>query len=45
MDVVDQIRAAKTHTVGQHGDVPVEPITLTKARVATAEEVSKASGK
>jgi cyclophilin family peptidyl-prolyl cis-trans isomerase len=28
MEVVDKIVAAKTHTVGGHDDVPVEPILI-----------------
>ncbi|NVN89296.1 MAG: peptidyl-prolyl cis-trans isomerase [Desulfuromonadales bacterium] len=31
MDVVDQIRAVKTGTKNGHGDVPVEPVFITKA--------------
>ena len=33
MDVVDEIRKVETHSVGGHDDVPVEPITITSARI------------
>lgn len=33
MDVVDQIRAVKTGSKAGHGDVPVEPVFITSARV------------
>lgn len=33
MDVVDKIAAAKTHTVGDMDDVPVEPIVITSVAV------------
>lgn len=33
MDVVDAIAASKTHTVGPHDDVPVEPVTIKSMRV------------
>lgn len=33
MDVVDQIRAVKTGSKNGHGDVPVEPVFITSARV------------
>jgi peptidyl-prolyl cis-trans isomerase B (cyclophilin B) len=32
-DVVDKIKAVATTTKGFHGDVPVEPVTITKAMV------------
>ncbi len=33
LDVVDAIRQVKTGTKHGHGDVPVEPVTITKAEV------------
>jgi cyclophilin family peptidyl-prolyl cis-trans isomerase len=33
MDVVDRIVASKTHTVGPHGDVPVEPVVIKSVTV------------
>lgn len=33
MEVVDQIRAVKTGSKAGHGDVPVEPVFITSARV------------
>ncbi len=38
MDVVDKIKVVKTKNQGGHGDVPVTPVLVTKARRATAEE-------
>lgn len=32
MDVVDKIAAVKTGSRGGHGDVPLEPVTIVKAR-------------
>jgi cyclophilin family peptidyl-prolyl cis-trans isomerase len=37
MEVVDAIAKVKTTTVGQYGDVPVQPVYLKKATVATEE--------
>ena len=34
MDVVDAIRKVRTHTVGGHANVPVEPIVIQTARRA-----------
>ncbi|TWJ19234.1 peptidylprolyl isomerase [Geobacter argillaceus] len=34
MEVVDAIREVKTGSKGGHGDVPLEPVTITKAGVA-----------
>jgi peptidyl-prolyl cis-trans isomerase B (cyclophilin B) len=36
MDVVDQIRAVKTGTKNGHGDVPLEPVFITKASLIEA---------
>lgn len=36
MDVVDAIALQRTHTVGQYGDVPVEPIVLERATRGSA---------
>ena len=36
MEVVDQIRAVKTGNKAGHGDVPVEPVFITSARVVEA---------
>lgn len=33
MDVVHKIAASPTHTVGGHGDVPVEPVVIRKAEM------------
>lgn len=33
MEVVDEIRAVKTSTQKGHGDVPVEPVFITSARI------------
>ncbi len=33
MDVVDKIRAVKTSTKGMHGNVPIEPVTITKVTI------------
>jgi cyclophilin family peptidyl-prolyl cis-trans isomerase len=38
MDTVDKIKVVKTKNHGHHGDVPVTPVVVTKARRATAEE-------
>jgi len=35
MDVVDAIRSVETHTVGPHGDVPVEPVTILSVEIIT----------
>jgi len=37
MDVVDQIRTVKTGNKNGHGDVPVEPVFITSARVIEQE--------
>jgi peptidyl-prolyl cis-trans isomerase B (cyclophilin B) len=37
MEVVDQIRTVKTGTKNGHGDVPVEPVFITTARMIEAE--------
>jgi peptidyl-prolyl cis-trans isomerase B (cyclophilin B) len=37
MEVVDQIRAVKTGNKNGHGDVPVEPVFITSAKVIEAE--------
>lgn len=37
MDVVDQIRAVKTGNKNGHGDVPVEPVFITSARIIEQE--------
>jgi peptidyl-prolyl cis-trans isomerase B (cyclophilin B) len=37
MEVVDQIRAVKTGNKNGHGDVPVEPVFITSARVIEQE--------
>ncbi len=37
MDVVDQIRAVKTGNKNGHGDVPLEPVFITSARLIEAE--------
>lgn len=42
MDIVDKIRAVKTDMKGGMKDVPLETVTITKVRKATAEEVAKA---
>ncbi len=39
MEVVDQIRVVKTGNKGHHGDVPVTPIVINKARTLTDAEV------
>ena len=39
MEVVDQIRVVKTGNKGHHGDVPVTPSVITKARTLTDAEV------
>ena len=31
MDVVDAIKGVRTGNKGMHGDVPVEPVVITKA--------------
>jgi peptidyl-prolyl cis-trans isomerase B (cyclophilin B) len=36
MDVVDQIRAVKTGNKNGHGDVPLEPVFITSARLIEA---------
>jgi len=36
MDVVDQIRVVKTGTKNGHGDVPLEPVFITKASLIEA---------
>lgn len=41
MDVVDKIAKVKTGTKGGHGDVPVEPILITKATVLGAPAAKK----
>jgi peptidyl-prolyl cis-trans isomerase A (cyclophilin A) len=38
MEVVDKIKAVKTATVGPNGDVPTEPITITKVSRITGED-------
>jgi len=37
MEVVDQIRAVKTGNKNGHGDVPVEPVFITSARIIEQE--------
>ena len=37
MEVVDQIRAVKTGNKNGHGDVPLEPVFITSAKVIEAE--------
>ncbi len=45
MEVVDKIKGVPTTTKGGMENVPVDPIVINKVRVATAEEVAKATGK
>jgi len=42
MDVVDKIKAVKTGSKNNMQNVPLETVTITKARAATAEEIAKA---
>lgn len=42
MEVVDKIKAVKTGAKGGMGDVPLDTVTITTTRAATAEEIAKA---
>jgi cyclophilin family peptidyl-prolyl cis-trans isomerase len=41
MDVVDKIKAVKTHTAGRMGDVPVEPVVINSVVLVEKEKAKK----